>query len=261
MMDFFDIYSIKRRPISESIYSSSLTKGDSDNVIYLPPFPSSSSDYERSEQNGRIEETREKGRYNGKTFLKYNQSGNRLVCSSCNIESVFIHHLSDGQTLCPSCSAEATCKICPLCDRKMGCDSCGAKSGKMFSLECGKLTLCARDECLFPFMYCLKYRSSCSCKRDQYISIVKPILVPGLLTELNSMITFENGGELNCVLNGKLNGKLVHPEFPLYRREILPDYTITDPRVCFPCQLYKNRICLQNETEDGKELVCQCFLE
>lgn len=111
-----------------------------------------------------------------------------MECSKCHNPAMYIRKLNN-EYLCPSCffiSAKALDGVrAACCDNPIGCDSCGGVSCRqnkkkgmieISDKNYGDLFLCARDECLLPFNYCISplyHDVPCTCEYDASKEIVK----------------------------------------------------------------------------------------
>lgn len=124
-----------------------------------------------------------------KMNIPINSNCLEMECVKCSRMSLFIHNSATG-FLCSVCNLHNNpIVLCVTCNNRLGCASCGGKCEEAYVNDKQGLVLCARDECLMPFGYCLPLNIICSCERDILKGITKMNLYPDLVDIIKKYIT------------------------------------------------------------------------
>lgn len=178
-----------------------------------------------------------------------------MICSCCNNPTLYIRQLNNS-FLCPPCFFIQASKLdgvrASCCDNPLGCDSCGGIShGSNYSkgmieitdTKYGDLFLCARDECLMPFGYCitpLHHTISCTCDYD-------------ISCELSNIIYKDLARLISTYIGARHPTKLERFEgFSADFRPIHSSY-------CLSCQLFADKQTVSRSwIVEGTSKVCSC---
>jgi hypothetical protein len=178
-----------------------------------------------------------------------------MKCSKCLNPAMYIRKLNH-EYLCPACffiqaktldGVRAAC-----CDNPLGCDSCGGVSAgqnktrgmiEISDSKYGELFLCARDECLSPFGYCISplyHDVPCTCEYDASKEIVKIMgRDPGSVT-----VKYINAAT---------------PSRSERFEGLSTDFRQVSASYCLRCQLFEDRkVVSKSWFVDGGSKVCSC---